>query len=246
MGKSHDGAGRQSGEFRGRPVLRQDHTNASEPHWHSRGYIPHFDSPGTIQHVAFHLADSLPKAVLDRFEQEIRDMPESEQEIERYKRIEAWIDSGHGCCLLRQPKAAELTQQVLLNFDGIRYHLLAWAVMPNHVHTLFEQIQGWKLSSVIASWKSYAGRRLMPIMRALPGMRNARHVWYREYRDRYIRDPDHFQSVIAYIHNNPAKAGLCRTPESWPWSSARLYLDDSARVDPTGSARLQPGEESKE
>jgi REP element-mobilizing transposase RayT len=66
----------------------------------------------------------------------------------------------------------------------------------------------------------------MPIMRALPGMRNARHVWYREYRDRYIRDQDHFQAVVAYIHNNPAKAGLCRTPETWLWSSARLYHDD--------------------
>jgi hypothetical protein len=84
---SHDKAANQSGEFRGRPVLRQDRSNSAEPHWHSRGYIPHFDSPGTIQHVTFHLADSLPKAVLDRFEEEIRDMPKSEQKIERYKRI---------------------------------------------------------------------------------------------------------------------------------------------------------------
>ena len=173
-------------------------------------------------------------------------MPETEREIERYKRIESWIDAGHGCCLLREPQAAELTQDALLYFDGVRYRLLAWAVMPNHVHVLFEQRTGWELSRVVTAWKSYTGRRLMPMMRALPGMGNARHVWYREYRDRYVRDQRHYQAVMAYVHNNPTAAGLCRTPELWPWSSARLYADDSLSYDPTGSARHQPGDESKE
>jgi hypothetical protein len=31
--------------------------------WYSRGYLPHFDSPETVQFVTFRLADSLPKAV---------------------------------------------------------------------------------------------------------------------------------------------------------------------------------------
>ncbi len=246
MGKSRESGWCQPGEFNGRPILKQDRSSSPEPHWHSRGYIPHFDSPGSIQHVTFHLADSLPKAVLDRFEDEIRDLPESEQEVERYRRIEAWIDAGHGCCLLRDPRAAQLTQDALLHFDGVRYHLLGWAVMPNHVHVLFEQMKGWKLSGVVTAWKSYTGRRLMPKLRALPGMGSARHVWYREYRDRYVRDQRHFQAVMAYIHNNPVAARLCDTPEAWPWSSARLYLQDDLSEDNTGSARLQPGEASEE
>jgi len=32
--------------------------------WHSRGYMPHFDSHHVVQHVTFHLADSLPASVL--------------------------------------------------------------------------------------------------------------------------------------------------------------------------------------
>jgi hypothetical protein len=36
------------------------------PRWHSRGYLPHFESSEVTQHVTFHLADSFPQAVLLR------------------------------------------------------------------------------------------------------------------------------------------------------------------------------------
>lgn len=39
--------------------------------WHSRGYLPHFDSPDHIQHVTVHLADSLPKSAIERVDQMI-------------------------------------------------------------------------------------------------------------------------------------------------------------------------------
>jgi REP element-mobilizing transposase RayT len=44
--------------------------------------------------------------------------------------------------------------------------------------------------------------------------------WMEEYFDRYIRDAKHFSNAIAYIENNPVKAGLCARPEEWPFSSA--------------------------
>ena len=45
-----------------------------------------------------------------------------------------------------------------------------------------------------------------------------------EYFDRFIRDNDHFQKVVNYIHNNPVKAGLVADPADWRWSSAGSYL----------------------
>ena len=50
-----------------------------------------------------------------------------------------------------------------------------------------------------------------------------KHFWMREYWDRYIRDENHFHSTIAYIHDNPVKAGLCAYSYEWPWSSAAKY-----------------------
>ena len=188
--------------------------------WHSRGYLPHFDSHLVVQHVTFHLADSLPSTVLARLEEELRALPPQHRPAGRRERIEAWIDAGHGCCLLREPAAACLVQNALLCFDGVRYRLLAWVVMPNHVHALFQMMENWTMSQVVASWKSFTGRRLSPL---LPGPQCAlRKVWHREYRDRYIRDERHLQAAIEYIHNNPVKAGLAPSPEDWEWSSARL------------------------
>jgi putative DNA methylase len=87
--------------------------------WHSRGYMPHFDSHHVVQHVTFHLADSLPADVLARLEEELRTVPPERQDAERRKRIEASIDAGHGCCLLRESAAARLVQDALLCFDGV-------------------------------------------------------------------------------------------------------------------------------
>jgi REP element-mobilizing transposase RayT len=44
--------------------------------------------------------------------------------------------------------------------------------------------------------------------------------WIEEYFDCYIRNQEHFERTVKYIENNPVKAGLCRTPEHWPYSSA--------------------------
>lgn len=194
--------------------------------WHSRGYMPHFDSHHVVQHVTFHLADSLPASVLTRLEKELRAVPPVQQDAERRKRIEAWIDAGHGCCLLQEPAAACLVQDALLYFDGIRYRLLAWVVMPNHVHVLFQPMEGWTMTRIVASWKSFTGRRLAPLLSVSTGSNAVHRVWHREYWDRFIRHARHFHAAREYIHTNPVKAGLVRCPEAWEWSSARLEPGD--------------------
>jgi type I restriction enzyme R subunit/putative DNA methylase len=184
--------------------------------------MPHFDSHHVIQHVTFHLADSLPASVMARLEEELRTVPPERQDAERRRQVEAWIDAGHGCCLFREPAAACLVQDTFLFFDGERYRLLAWVVMPNHVHVLFQPLEGWTMARIVASWKSFTGRRLSSLLPASPGANAVHRVWHREYWDRFIRDERHLHSAREYIHNNPVKAGLVRRPEEWEWSSARL------------------------
>ncbi len=133
---------------------------SGESAWHSRGYLPHFDSPHHLQHVTFHLADSLPREVLERLESELLRLPEDQQDVERRKRIEDWMDAGHGSCLLRQPENALLMQSTLLHFDGDRYRIIAWVIMPNHVHVLFQPLAGCRVSDIVASWKKFTARRL--------------------------------------------------------------------------------------
>jgi REP element-mobilizing transposase RayT len=177
------------------------------PGWCSRGYLPHFDQAGLLQMLSFRLADALPNAVLISLQMLARD-------AEKRKRLEALLDDGYGACLLRDARIARTVETTLLRFDGERYRLLAWVIMPNHVHALIETIPGWPLSSTLHAWKSYTAKAANRIL----GRSGA--FWQAEYFDRAIRDERHLADAVEYIHNNPVKAGLARWPEEWPFSSA--------------------------
>ncbi len=155
--------------------------------------------------------------------------------MERRRRVEEWIDAGHGSCVLREPGIAAMVQESFLTFDSKRYRLLAWVVMPNHVHVLFQPMAGWTVAKIVASWKKFTARKICdawresgegPVEHGLSGRQSgdwrSQGVWHREYWDRYIRDERHFLRAIEYIHLNPVKAGLVEAAENWKWSSAYL------------------------
>jgi REP element-mobilizing transposase RayT len=175
--------------------------------WHGRGYLPHFDSPETVQHVVFRTAGSLPDAVL-------RDL--ATDVARRRTAIDTALDRSTSGHILRGPDAAAIVQNALRHFDELRYRLLAWCVMPNHVHVVLEQLQGWNLGQTVRSWKLFTTRALNELHRS------GGAVWAPDYFDRYMRDEDHLLQTIGYVENNPVKAGFVRAPEEWPFSSAHF------------------------
>lgn len=174
----------------------------------SRGYLPHFDAGTLIQAITFRLADSLPKAIYD----DLAAIASSESDLRR--RIEAMIDGGRGACALRDPAIAAIVQEALWYFDGERYRLIAWAIMPNHVHVLIEQIEGHLLADCVHTWKSFTAKE------ANKRLARTGAFWAPEYFDRYIRDQAHFDAAVHYIHDNPVKTGLVARAAEWRWSSA--------------------------
>ena len=206
-----------SDEWKKRVVISKEKSRAvGQPGWHSRGYLPHFDAEGQTQTMTFRLFDSMPQEVLDRWREELASFPEKDADLERRKRIDAYLDQGHGSCYLKDARLAKIVQDALLFFDGQRYALHAWVVMPNHVHVLFTPETGWELSQIAHSWKSFTSTQCNKAI-------NRRgQFWQPEPFDRYIRDEKHYQNAIRYIENNPVNAGLCEKPQDWPWSSARL------------------------
>lgn len=190
----------------------------SHKEWYSRGYLPHFDHPGLIQMVTFRLADALPVPLLQTLERS----PFKNRQLVRRRMIEAWLDTGYGCCCLRIPAIAELTQGAFLHFDGLRYQLCAWVVMPNHVHVMAELNPDQLLPEVLHSWKSFTSKE------ANKKLGRSGQFWQEEYFDRYIRNTRHYECAIRYIHENPVKAGLVARPEDWPFSSARLCKEEKS------------------
>ena len=190
--------------------------------WYSRGYFPHFDGQGLTQHVCFHLCDSLPHRLLSQLRAELNASVApgaasdcADQNHEWRKRIHEFLDSGYGSCALRDEKLAKVIENSLLHFDGDRYALHAWCVMPNHVHTLFTPHDGHKMSTIVHSWKSFTAHECNKLLG------QTGRFWHREPFDRYVRNERHFRNTLAYIEENPVKAGLCDKPEEWLWSSAR-------------------------
>lgn len=177
-----------------------------------------------IQTLNFRLVDSLPTSVVEHWKKELAHLPENEVSATMRRRVEKYLDSGHGECWLRNPDIARLTEDTLLHFDGQRYRLLAWCVMPNHVHAIIETQEGFPLQDVLHSWKSFTGSRVNKLIK------RSGEFWQREYLDRYVRNAEHYQKAIAYIEENPVKAGLARLKTDWPWSSAKFRRPGSAGI----------------
>ena len=130
-----------------------------EKGWHSRGYLPHFDGKRVFQALTFRLHDSLPKKVIEQWKNELSQLTEKAARIQLQQKISHYEDAGHGSCLLKNPKFAELVQNALLHFDGERYRLLEWVIMPNHLHALIET-KDEPLPKIIKSWKSHTARQI--------------------------------------------------------------------------------------
>jgi putative DNA methylase len=120
---------------------------------------------------------------------------------------------------LKHAEVAEVVKASLMKFDGERYKLIAWVIMPNHIHLLLKPINDWGLETILHSFKSFTASEANNVLE-----RNGK-FWMRESFDRYIRDAKHFGKAFRYIENNPVKAGLCEKPKDWKFSSAYFRKD---------------------
>jgi len=217
-------------------------TEATQPSpllsgFHFRGKLPHLKKEGATYFVTFRLGDSLPAHEVARLKHErlaILEQAraarspltwhEEEQLLAWYcDKVEALLDAGRGACWLSKPEVADLVANAVKFFQGKRYELRAWVIMPNHVHVVVWPMTGQSLSQILHSWKSYTSKEANKLLR-----RDGPTFWQKESFDHWIRDDDERARLVAYVENNPVKAGFCRQPEDWKWSSARERARRSA------------------
>ncbi len=201
--------------------------------WHERGFLPHCDFPNLIQLLTIRLSDSLPISRKREWEHLLK----LEDDRERRMKLEEYLDKGFGKCWLRRPAIARLCEEALLHFHRKRFELLAWCVMPNHIHVLVD-VWNTPLWKMIKSWKQFVSTQAQSIVvecqapvrhevarsAEMPGRRPALQSirWQREYWDTFMRNGEQSRKATRYIENNPVRAGLCRKPEDWQYSSARF------------------------
>jgi Rad3-related DNA helicase/REP element-mobilizing transposase RayT len=192
-----------------------------ELHTRQGAHLPHWTKQGAIYAINFRLADSLPASVL--LEWRVRraelvarakraDRPLNAVELAELDHlfsthVEAQLDAGRGACALRRPEIAAIVQEQLKHFDGERYRLLAWCVMPNHVHAVIQPINHCELTKILHGIKSYTANVANKILG------RTGKFWHAEYYDHLVRDEEDLRSQVEYAAQNAQRAGL----EDWTW-----------------------------
>ncbi|HWO00295.1 MAG TPA: hypothetical protein VNS63_13610 [Blastocatellia bacterium] len=172
-----------------------------------------------------------------------------EERRRRFAQIERYLDKAEiGPLWLKDNRVAEMVSDSLRYRDGKVYRLDAFSVMPNHVHVIFaplpvvvhaaslrsdnaertEEPQAGSLryvdhslASILHSLKSYTSNQANRLLQ------RSGQFWEHESFDHCVRDDEEWGRIVAYVLNNPVKAGLIDDWHSWRWSYSRFHDVDS-------------------
>jgi REP element-mobilizing transposase RayT len=183
--------------------------------------LPHWYQPGVTYFITFRTTDSLPRSVSElwyrkrndwlarhgidwRQEDWPRGLEQLTGDLQRefhstfsYEYLEH-LDRGHGECVLKCPDLAQIVADSLLHFDGVRYHMGDFIVMPNHVHLLVCLLSDTKLKDVCYSWKKFTATKINQ------HLERRGSFWQSESFDHLVRSPDQFEHLQKYIAGNRA------------------------------------------
>jgi putative transposase len=192
-------------------------------------HLPHQIPEGSPIFVTWNLKGSMSTEVLnalrrerERLEREPARPGESwsDRKIREGKHLFATADKHldstvAGPMHLKNDRVASIVHDSLKFGVPERYELFAWCVMANHVHVLLKPVID--LSKIMQGIKGFTAYRI----NTLPSVRG-RVLWQDESYDHWARDEEELFRIVHYIEYNPVEAGLCKRPEEWRWSSARL------------------------
>ena len=137
-----------------------------------RRNLPHWRQAGATYFVTFRTADALPGSKLQELrlwkEQWINTNGEKgdwEAFCKGYMALaDQFLDEGCGECIFQYMAPASLLGEILLHFQGERYRVFAYVVMPNHCHVAIQPFGDWELDQLLESWKGYASRKVNQVL----------------------------------------------------------------------------------
>jgi putative transposase len=134
---------------------------------------------------------------------------------------------------LADARVAKTVADAIIYRSDTVYRLDAYCIMPNHVHMVFSPLPDAdrisdstmsaeeaerSLSSIMHSLKTYTAHEANKLL-AREGQ-----FWERENYDHMVRDEAEWLRTLAYVVNNPVKAGLARDWREWRYSYCRLLV----------------------
>jgi REP element-mobilizing transposase RayT len=197
--------------------------------YYKPGRLPHMFDVDKPIFITFRLKFTLPKAIMAELDRQKREWWEEQaKKSEAEKREDnkhkeglffTWFDrlldrSPDVPRILHRDDITGIIGAALKYFDGARNKLLAYCIMPNHVHVLIFPLkdgdgQMFSPAGITYSWKRYTANQINKLMN------KKESLWQRESYDRMVRNEDEMCRTIEYILNNPVKAGLVTEWKDW-------------------------------
>ena len=214
---------RASGKTPKARCQRADHVAKAEPvsplfsrdaevHKYS-GWLPHWRQVEKLYFVTFRLHDSVAQDQLHAWVEQKRiweshhPKPWNDETWHEFherftKTMEQFLDAGYGSCALARSEIGELVERALRRFDGMRYQLGDFVIMPNHVHVLVRPAATDPLEGILHSWKSFTAKEANALLKKTGSF------WRDEYFDHLVRSERQYEKFRDYIAENPVKAHL--------------------------------------
>ncbi len=198
----------------------------------NRRNLPHYYPPGAIIFLTWRLFDSTPLQVIAAANAGQKAYSTSSLSAgQAFVYNDRLLDRAtSGARYLQDPRIAKLLTETLrrgANEYGL-YELYCWVVMPNHVHLVMRPLRD---PPQIMRWIKGSSARASNLLLG----RTGRPFWQYESYDHRVRSDEELNRIIRYVERNPVSAGLARSIEEWPWSSAnagqKAYLTGATRRD---------------
>lgn len=187
--------------------------------------LPHWSQAGTICFITWRTWDSMPEKVINAWRAERDEWllrhgidPLAANWEDRWRKLEhrlqrefhlfiadRWndhLDCCHGACVLKQRELADIVADRLHHFDGIRYDLTDFVVMPNHVHLLAAFPDERSMLDQCESWKHFTATKINRLLH-----RRGR-FWQQDGFDHLVRSVQQFDYLRFYLADNPKRARL--------------------------------------
>jgi REP-associated tyrosine transposase len=110
---------------------------------------------------------------------------------------------------------ASVTRLMMDAQAQVRVELLAWCLMPNHMHLVIRPAGDGDL----ARWMHWLLTSYVQLHRVRH--RTTGRIWQGRYKAFPIQTDEHLLTVLRYVERNPVRAGLAPHAVAWKWSSAR-------------------------
>ena len=110
------------------------------------------------------------------------------------------------------------------------FKIEAMVILPDHLHTIWTlpendadfSIRWQRIKGTFS--RHYQHRRKTDVSESIV-LKGERGIWQRRFWEHLVRDQADFNRLCDYIHYNPVKHGLVRSPAEWEHSSFRRFVE---------------------